>query len=183
MPYENNNNTARKFIEPLVIKDAHIVMKTRNFSGNNPGKFDRPGARNFSIFLDPEKVDIQKLQEEGWNIKVGRPNPEDPDDTPSCFLRIHANWFPLDDRRSGMNPMIIKIVGGEQIRLDEETVKCLDTDEILKCNLTITGRYMESPTYTGVVSYLKKMVVQVSDDGDMADMFEGMETDSAEAPF
>jgi len=174
----DNNNTARKFIEPLVIKDAHIVMKTRNFSGNNPGKFDKPGARNFSIFLDPEKVDIPKLQEEGWNIKVGKPNPEDPDDIPSCFLRIHANWFPLDDRRSGMNPMIIKIVGGEQIRLDEETVKCLDTDEILKCNLTITGRYMESPTYTGVVSYLKKMVVQVSDDSDMADMFDGMETDS-----
>ena len=183
MSYENNNNTARKFIEPLVIKDAHIVMKTRNFSGNNPGKFDKPGARNFSIFLDPEKVDIQKLQEEGWNVKVGKPNPEDPDDIPSCFLRIHANWFPLDDRRSGMNPMIIKIVGNEQIRLDEETVKCLDTDEILKCNLTITGRYMESPTYTGVVSYLKKMVVQVSDDSDMADMFDGMETDSVEVPF
>ena len=177
MNYENNNAT-RKFIEPLVIKDAHIVMKTRNFSGNNPGRFDRPGARNFSIFLDPEKVDISKLQAEGWNIKVGKPNPEDPDDIPSCFLRIHANWFRLDDRRSGMNPMIIKIVGGEQIRLDEETVKCLDTDEILKCNLTITGRYMESPTYTGVVSYLKKMVVQVSDDGDMADMFDGMETDT-----
>ena len=182
MPYENNNAN-RKFIEPLVIKDAHIVMKTRNFSGNNPGKFDRPGARNFSIFLDPEKVDIQKLQEEGWNVKVGRPNPEDPDDIPSCFLRVHANWFPLNDRRSGMNPMIVKIVGGEQIRLDEETVKCLDTDEILKCNLTITGRWMESPTYTGVVSYLKKMVVQVSDDGDMADMFEGMETDSGDVPF
>lgn len=182
MPYENNNAN-RKFIEPLVIKDAHIVMKTRNFSGNNPGKFDRPGARNFSIFLDPEKVDIQKLQEEGWNVKVGRPNPEDPDDIPSCFLRVHANWFSLNDRRSGMNPMIVKIVGGEQIRLDEETVKCLDTDEILKCNLTITGRWMESPTYTGVVSYLKKMVVQVSDDGDMADMFEGMETDSGDVPF
>ena len=66
-------------------------------------------------------------------------------------------------------------MGGEQIRLDEETVKTLDTDEILKCNLTITGRWMDSPTYTGVVAYLKKMVVQVSDDDDMADMFDGIE--------
>lgn len=173
MPYENN--AQKKFIEPLVIKDARIVMKTRNFSGNNPGKFDRPGARNFSIFLDPEKVDIPKLQEEGWNIKTGKPNPEDPDDVPSCFLRIHANWFPLEDSRAGLNPLIVKMVGGEQIRLDEETVKALDTDEILKCNLTITGRYMESPTYTGVVAYLKKMVVQVSEDDDMADMFDGIE--------
>lgn len=173
MPYENN--TQRKFIEPLVIKDARIVMKTRNFSGNNPGKYDKPGARNFSIFLDPEKVDIAKLKEEGWNVKDGKPNPEDPDDIPSCFLRIHANWFRLEDSRSGLNPMIIKIVGGEQVRLDEETVKSLDNDEILKCNLTITGRYMESPTYTGVVAYLKKMVVQVSEDDDMADMFDGIE--------
>lgn len=175
MPYNDNNNANQKFIEPLVVKDARIVMKTRNFSGNNPGKFDRPGARNFSIFLDPEKVDIQALQEQGWNIKAGKPNPEDPDDIPSMFLRIHANWFPLDDTRSRLNPMIIKTVNGEQIRLDEETVKQLDTDEILKCNLTVTGRYMESPTYTGVVAYLKKMVVQVSDDQDMADMFDGIE--------
>ena len=173
MPYDNN--APKKFIEPLVVKDARIVMKTRNFSGNNPGRFDRPGARNFSIFLDPEKVDIPKLQSEGWNVKVGTPNPEDPDDIPSCFLRIHANWFPLNDSRSGLNPLIVKIVGGEQIRLDEETVKSLDNDEILKCNLTITGRYMESPTYTGVVAYLKKMVVQVSEDDDLADMFDGIE--------
>lgn len=168
------NNAPKKFIEPLVIKDVRIVMKTRNFSGNNPGKFDRDGARNFSIFLDPEKVDITKLQEEGWNIKFGKPNPEDPDDIPSAFLRVHANWFPLDDSRSGMNPMIIKIVNGEQIRLDEETVKQLDTDEILKANITITGRWMESHTYTGVVAYLKKLVVSVSEDNDMADMFDGL---------
>lgn len=171
----NYNETPKKFIAPLVIKDVRIVMKTRNFSGLNPGKFDRPGARNFSIFLDPEKVDIQKLQEEGWNVKFGKPNPEDPDDVPSAFLRIHANWFPLDDSRSCMNPMIFKSVGGEMIRLDEETVKSLDKDEILKANVTITGRWMESPTYTGVVAYLKKLAVTVSEDDDMADMFDGLE--------
>ena len=171
--YGQNNNQAR-FIEPLVIKDVRIVMKTRNFSGNNPGKFDREGARNFSIFLDPEKVDIPKLQAEGWNIKFGKPNPEDPDDVPSAFLRIHANWFPLDDSRSGMNPMVFKSVGGEMVRLDEETIKSLDTDEILKANVTITGRWMESPTYTGVVAYLKKLAVTVSEDDDMADMFDGL---------
>ena len=73
--------------------------------------------------------------------------------------------------------MIFKILNGEKIRLDEESVKCLDTDEILKCNLTISGRWMESPTYTGVVAYLKKMVVEVSDDEGMADMFDGIDFD------
>lgn len=177
MAFGNNQNGVqqRKFIEPLVIKDVRIVMKTRNFGGNNPGQYDKPGARNFSIFVDPEKVDIAKLQEIGWNIKFGKPNPEDPDDIPSAFLRVHANWFPLDDSRSGMNPLIIKSVGGQKIRLDEDTVKQLDTDEILKANVTITGRWMESPTYTGVVAYLKKLVVSVSDDEDMSDMFDGIE--------
>lgn len=172
---ENNNNKANKFVAPLVIKDVRIVMKTRNFSGNNPGRFDKPGSRNFSIFVDPEKVDIEQLKEIGWNIKFGKPNPEDPDDIPSAFLRVHADWFPLEDSRSGLNPMVFKSVGGsDMVRLDEETVKCLDTDEILKANVTITGRWMESPTYTGVVAYLKKLAVTVSDDEDMADMFDGL---------
>ena len=169
------NNTQKKFIAPLVIKDVRIVMKTRNFSGNNPGQYDRPGARNFSIYLDPEKVDIAALQAEGWNVKFGKPNPEDPDYIPSAYLRVHANWFPLDDSRSSMNPMVFKSVGGdEMIRLDEETIKSLDKDEILKANVTITGRWMESPTYTGVVAYLKKLAVTVSADEDMADMFDGL---------
>lgn len=170
-------DTTKKFIEPLVIKDVRIVMKTRNFSGNNPGKFDKPGARNFSIFLDPDKVNIPKLQAEGWNIKFSAPNKEDPDAVPSAFLRVHANWFPLDDSRSGMNPMIFKSVDGQMIRLDEETVKSLDVDEILKANVTITGRWMDSPTYRGVVAYLKKLAVTVSSDNDMAEMFEGLVDD------
>ena len=136
-----NSRGTTKFIAPLVIKDVRIVMKTRNFSGNNPGKYDRPGARNFSVFLDPEKVDIQALKEEGWNVNFGKPNPEDPDYIPGAFLRVHANWFPLDDSRSGLNPMVFKSVGGEMIRLDEETVKSLDTDEIQWSDLDSLGKY------------------------------------------
>lgn len=169
------NNSNKKFIAPLILKDAKIVMKTRNFSGNNPGQFDKPGARNFSVFLDPEKVDIQALKDEGWNVKFGKPNPEDPDYVPGAFLRVHANWFPLDNPYSSMNPLVFKVVGGEKVRLDEETIKSLDTDEILKANVTITGKWMDSRTYTGVVAYLKKMVVEVSSDENMADMFDGFD--------
>jgi len=171
--YNKNANT--KFIEPLIIKDVKIVSKRRNFSGNNPGMFDKPGERNFTIFLDPEKVDIQKLIDDGWNVKTGNINPENLDEVPPHFLKIHANWFPLDDSRSGLNPLIVKVIDGERIRLDEESVKDLDNDEILKCNVTITGRWMDNRTYTGVVAYLKKMVVEVSSDDGMADMFDGIE--------
>lgn len=176
--YQKNDNTY-KFIEPLAVQDARIVMKTRNFSGNNPGRFDRPDQRgrmprHFSIMLDPEKFDIPKLQEIGWNIKVGKPNDEDPDYVPGFYLRVHADWYDQDEPRYKYNPIVYKVCSDGNVQLDSETVKELDNDEIELVNMTITGRWMESPSYTGVVAYLKKMAVKVSEDEDIADLFEGM---------
>lgn len=173
------NNGNYKFIEPLAIPDARIVVRTRNFSGNNPGKFDRPDQRgrmprHFSILLDPEKFDIPKLQEIGWNIKIGKPNPEDPDYVPGFYLRVHADWYDADEPRFKFNPIVFKVNSEGQTQLDAETIKELDTAEIEMANMTITGRWMESPSYTGVVAYLKKMAVKVSEDEDMSDLFEGL---------
>lgn len=178
MSYQNKTENYH-FIEPLVIQDAHIVMKTRNFSGNNPGKYDRPDQRgrmprHFSVILDPEKFDIPKLQEIGWNIKVGKPNPEDPDYVPAFYLRVHADWFDPDEAKFIYNPLVFKRTSDGDIKLDAETVKELDTAEIEKINMTIKGRWKDSPTYTGVVADLKKMAVKVSEDEDIADLFEGM---------
>ena len=171
------NNGNYKFIEPLAIPDARIVVRTRNFSGNNPGKFDRPDQRgrmprHFSILLDPEKFDIPKLQEIGWNIKIGKPNPEDPDYVPGFYLRVHADWYDADEPRFKFNPIVFKVNSEGQTQLDR--VLKLDTAEIEMANMTITGRWMESPSYTGVVAYLKKMAVKVSEDEDMSDLFEGL---------
>lgn len=178
MNYQNKTDDYH-FIEPLVVTDAKIVMKTRNFSGNNPGKFDRPDKRgqmprSFSIILDPEKFDIPKLQEIGWNIKIGKPNPEDPDYVPGFYLRVHADWYDSDDPKCRYNPLIIKRTSEGDIRLDAETVKELDTAEIEMANMTIKGRWSDTPSYTGVVADLKKMGVKVSEDDDIADLFEGM---------
>lgn len=174
--YQNNNY---KFIEPLVVTDAHIVMKTRNFSGNNPGKFDHPDQRgrmprSFSIIIDPEKFDIPKLQEIGWNIKIGKPNPEDPDYVPSFYLRVHADWYDEDEPKYRYNPIIMKDTSEGRIQLDKETVKELDVAEIERVNMVIKGRWSETPSYTGVVADLKKMGVKLSEDEDLSDLFEGM---------
>lgn len=172
-------NDTYKFIEPLAIQDARIVMKTRNFSGNNPGKFDRPDQRGrmprtFSVQIDPEKFDIPQLQEIGWNIKVGKPNAEDPDYVPGFYLRVHADWYDPDEPRYKYNPIVFKKTSEGTIQLDKDTIRELDNDEIELANMTITGRWMESPSYTGVVAYLKKMAVKVSEDEDIVDLFEGM---------
>lgn len=175
--YQRNENY--RFIEPLAVPDARIVMKTRNFSGNNPGKYDHPDQRgrmprHFSIMIDPEKFDIPRLQEIGWNIKAGKPNPEDPDYIPGFYLRVHADWYEEDEPKYRYNPIVYKWTSEGEIPLDKDTIKELDTAEIERCNMTITGRWSETPSYTGVVAYLKKMGVKVSEDEDMADLFEGM---------
>ena len=179
MNYQNNKTENYRFIEPLVVQDARIVMKTRNFGGNNPGRFDRPDMkgrmpRHFSIILDPEKFDIPKLQEIGWNIKIGKPNDEDPDYVPGFYLRVHADWYDPDEPRYKYNPIAYKRGSDGDIPLDKDTIKELDTAEIERCNMVITGRWSESPSYTGVVAYLKKIGVKVSEDEDIADLFEGM---------
>lgn len=171
------NNTKR--IPPIVLKNVHIVANRingqngkdnhpRNFSGIAIPPYNPAGERNFVIRLDPEQVDIQELIDQGWNIKKGNPNPNDPDAIPPCYLRVKVRYFPKDEPHgfARMNPRIIKISGNDTLGVDENNVGSLDNDEINYANMTISGRWSESPTYTGVTAYLAKMVVYLREDDD-----------------
>ena len=164
----------RKQIEPLVLKDVKIPMKTRNFRGEERPPYNAKGERNFSIIIDPEQVDIQELQEKGWNIRQGRPNPEDPDYVPPYFLRVKVKFFPAGDDRARLNPKIVVMTSAGEMLLGENDVGDLDNDEIMKCNMTISGRWSESPTYTGITAYLRKMALRLCEDDDLEGLKEGL---------
>lgn len=164
----------RKQIEPLVLKDVKIPMKTRNFRGEERPPYNAKGERNFSIIIDPEQVDIQELQEKGWNIRQGRPNPEDPDYVPPYFLRVKVKFFPEGDDRARLNPKIVVMTSAGEMLLGENDVGDLDNDEIMKCNMTISGRWSESPTYTGITAYLRKMALRLCEDDDLEGLKEGL---------
>ena len=166
--------TVRKQIEPLVLKDVKIPMKTRNFRGEERPPYNAKGERNFSIIIDPEQVDIQELQEKGWNIRQGRPNPEDPDYVPPYFLRVKVKFFPEGDDRARLNPKIVVMTSAGEMLLGENDVGDLDNDEIMKCNMTISGRWSESPTYTGITAYLRKMALRLCEDDDLEGLKEGL---------
>ena len=166
--------TVRKQIEPLVLKDVKIPMKTRNFRGEERPPYNAKGERNFSIIIDPEQVDIQELQEKGWNIRQGRPNPEDPDYVPPYFLRVKVKFFPEGDDRARRNPKIVVMTSAGEMLLGENDVGDLDNDEIMKCNMTISGRWSESPTYTGITAYLRKMALRLCEDDDLEGLKEGL---------
>ena len=169
--------TVRKQIAPLVLKDVKIPMKTLNFRGEARPPYNAQCERNFSIIVDPEQVDVQDLIEKGWNIRHGKPNPEDPDYEPPYFLRVKVKFFPLNDDRARMNPKVIVITSAGDMLMDENSIGDLDTDEIMKANLTISGRWSESPTYTGITAYLRKMAVRLCEDDDLEGLKDGLMDD------
>ena len=167
-------------VEPIVIKNAKIVMKNRNFKGESIPPYNAAGERNFSVLLDPEQVDIQEMIALGWNVKFGKPNLEDPDDVPPAFLRVKVKYNQPGDRNlDRLNPKISMFTSAGETVIDEETVGNLDSVEIVKANLTIRGSWKESPTYTGVVAYLKTMAVRIYEDDEdaISDMREGIMDD------
>lgn len=172
----------RKIIEPIILKDVHIPYNTerwtpRNFRGLELGRFNKAGDRNFCIFLDPNQVDVHKLMEDGWNIKENQ-NPRDPQAEPTYMLRVKVKYHPLDSDLARLNPKIIKVTSKGELMVDEENVGDLDSDQIVKANLTIKGRWSESTTYTGVTAYLGMMVVRVyEDDGSLEELKAGIMDD------
>ena len=166
-------NTVRKTIEPLILKDMSIPYNTdrwtpRNFRGLATGEFNREGNRNFCIFLDPNQVDVEKLIEEGWNIKKNE-NKMDPMAEPTYLLRVKVKYHPQDSDLVRLNPKILVVTSKGEMLLDEDNVGDLDKAQIIKANMTIRGRWNESRTYTGVTAYLSKMVVRVFEDEDSLD--------------
>lgn len=175
-------NTVRKNIEPLILKDMSIPYNTecwtpRNFRGLEIGQYNREGDRNFCIFLDPAKVDVEKLMEEGWNIKKNE-NPCDLQAEPTYLLRVKVKYHPEESELARLNPKIMMVSSHGEMMMDEQNVGDLDTAQIVKANLTIRGRWSESRTYTGVTAYLSKMVVRVfEDDGSLDDLKAGIMDD------
>ena len=161
-----------KKVEPLILKDISIPYNTeywkpRNFRGlavvNGSRQVNPEGNKNFCVFLDPTKVDVDKLIEDGWNIKKSE-NKRDPQAEPTYLLRVKVKFHPEDSDYAKLNPKIIVITDNGEMEMDDDNVGDLDTAQIVKASMTIRGRWSETPGYTGVSAYLSKLVVRVYED-------------------
>lgn len=171
--------STRKRIEPIILKNIQIPYNTdrwqpRNFRGLERGQYNREGDRNFCVFLDPEQVDCEQLIQDGWNIKK-TVNENDPQAEPSYMLRVKVKFHPPESDLVRLNPKVLVCTQNGEMMMDEENVGDLDGAQIVKASMTIGGTWKESPMYTGVVAYLKKLVVRVfEDDGSLEELKEGL---------
>lgn len=114
----------------LQIDDARIIY--RNFAGVG-GKYNREGDRNFALWIDSEEIKNALLDDvnqygASWNVKV-KP-PRDEDEAPFMYM-------PVKIRFNDRGPNIYLQAGSRMIRLDEESVSCLDDIEIISVDMDI----------------------------------------------
>lgn len=141
----------------LQIDNARIVY--RNFSGEG-SKFNREGDRNFAVIIEDAEV-ADELAKLGWNVKI-KP-PRDEEDSPFMFLPVKVKF---NDRGPAV---YLKSGNADQVKLDEETIGCLDNIDILSVNLDIRPYNWEVNGKEGRTAYLQAMKV-VQDVDRFADM-------------
>ena len=130
----------------LQIDDARIIF--RNFSGA-PSKFNREGDRNFAVII-PEQEIADALIAEGWNVKI-KP-PRDDGDTPFMYLPVKIKF---NDR----GPRVYLKSGSNIIRLDEESISCLDNVDIISVDLDIRPYDWNVNGMEGRTAYLQSIQV------------------------
>lgn len=130
----------------LQIDDARIIF--RNFSGA-PSKFNREGDRNFAVII-PEQEIADALIAEGWNVKIKPPREDG--DTPFMYLPVKIKF---NDR----GPRVYLKSGSNMIRLDEESISCLDNVDIISVDLDIRPYDWSVNGMEGRTAYLQSIQV------------------------
>ena len=130
----------------LQIDEARIIY--RNFSGVG-SKFNREGDRNFAVVIPTEEL-ADRLTELGWNVKV-KP-PRDDDDTPFMYLPVKVKF-------NERGPAAYLRSGDNMIKLDEESVSCLDDVDIVSVDMDLRPFDWDVNGKQGRTAYLQSICV------------------------
>lgn len=153
----------------LQIDDARIVF--RNFSGA-PSKFNREGDRNFALVI-PDKALAERLQDDGWNVKI-KPPREEGDDY-FCTLAVKVKF---NDR----GPKVYLRNGKNMITLNEDTIDCLDHIDIATIDMDLRPYDWCVNGKEGRSAYLQSMCVTQESDR-FADRYANNDDEPEEVPW
>lgn len=130
----------------LQIDEARIIY--RNFSGVG-SKFNREGDRNFAVVIPTEEL-ADRLTELGWNVKVKPPRNDD--DTPFMYLPVKVKF-------NERGPAAYLRSGDNMIKLDEDSVSCLDDIDIVSVDMDLRPFDWDVNGKQGRTAYLQSICV------------------------
>jgi hypothetical protein len=139
-------------IEKVTIENAQI--RWRNLSGKE-GRFNKPGDRNFCVFLDPEMATT--LIEEGWSVKQAKPREDG--DPPQDYIQITVKYT-----TNSRPPRIVMITKRGRTSLTEQEINILDWAEIETADLIFRPYNWDVNGKQGVKAYLESLFVTVKED-------------------
>lgn len=130
----------------LQIDDARIIY--RNFRGEGD-RFNREGDRNFAVVIPNQEI-ADELKNDGWNVKIKAPREDG--DQPFMYLPVKVKF---NDR----GPYCHLVTGRNRIKLDENTISCLDKIYISSVDLDVRPYDWEVSGNTGRTAYLQSIRV------------------------
>ena len=126
------------FVEPnrafpngyLEINEARILWP--NFEGRGD-RFNKQGDRNFHLIIPDQEIADAMLSDknqygDSWNVKIKPPRGDG--DAPFMHMQVKVKF-------NGRGPNVYLVSGNKQIRLNEDTIKCLDDIDILYADMDI----------------------------------------------
>ena len=163
------------FIEPnrefpngyLEINEARILWP--NFEGRGD-RFNKQGDRNFHLLIPTQDIanDLMNNKNEfgdGWNVKI---KTREEGEAPFMHMMVKVKF-------NGRGPNVYLVSGNKKVRLNEDTIKCLDDIDILSVDLDVRpydGKMANGQTFR--TAYLSAMRVhqrvdRFADDEDYMD--------------
>lgn len=108
----------------LQIDNARITF--RNFEGRRE-KYNNAGDRNFHLVIPNQEI-AEQLIEDGWNVKIKPPRTDEDSAFITMKVKVKFNY---------RGPSVYLKSGERVVRLDEESIACLDKIDIESVDLDI----------------------------------------------
>lgn len=145
---------SNKIYEDLWVENAEIGYK--NFAGN-VSPVNLKGNKTFSIFFEEDVA--KQLEEQGWNIKWPKPNPDiDPADD------RRKPHLPVEARFDNYPPKVAIMNYENPVFLENDTINQLDSAIIEKADVLVRPYNYVVSGREGVKAYLKSLYVTLRED-------------------